>query len=76
MRSRHAALLACAAIAWPATVVAEDEKPLRALLVCGGCCHDYARQKAILTKGISARAQGPAGGQSALRDALLPCARV
>jgi len=30
--------------------------PIRALLVIGGCCHDYARQKDILTKGISARA--------------------
>ena len=25
-----------------------------ALLVIGGCCHDYANQKDILTKGISA----------------------
>jgi type 1 glutamine amidotransferase len=31
-------------------------KPIRALLVIGGCCHDYAKQKDILTKGISARA--------------------
>ncbi len=31
-------------------------KPIRALLVTGGCCHDYPRQKQILTKGISARA--------------------
>jgi type 1 glutamine amidotransferase len=30
--------------------------PIRALLVIGGCCHDYAKQKDILTKGISARA--------------------
>jgi hypothetical protein len=35
---------------------AEDEKPTRALFVCGGCCHDYAKQKDIITKGISARA--------------------
>jgi type 1 glutamine amidotransferase len=33
-----------------------EDKPIRALLVAGGCCHDYARQKDILTKGISARA--------------------
>ena len=26
------------------------------LLVCGGCCHDYAKQKELLTKGISERA--------------------
>ena len=31
-------------------------KPLRALLVLGGCCHDYAIQKELLSKGISARA--------------------
>ena len=30
--------------------------PLRALLVTGGCCHDYQAQKKILTEGISARA--------------------
>ncbi len=35
---------------------AEETKPIRALLVIGGCCHDYARQKDILTKGISERA--------------------
>jgi len=29
---------------------------LRALLVTGGCCHDYQNQKTILTQGISARA--------------------
>src|SRR6516225_3142429 len=35
---------------------AENAKPIRALLVIGGCCHDYAKQKDILTKGISERA--------------------
>src|SRR6516164_11440654 len=36
---------------------AQDKpKAIRALLVIGGCCHDYAKQKDILTKGISARA--------------------
>jgi putative heme-binding domain-containing protein len=34
----------------------KSEKPIRALLITGGCCHDYSRQKLILTKGISARA--------------------
>jgi type 1 glutamine amidotransferase len=33
-----------------------DDKPIRALLVLGGCCHDYAAQKDILTKGISGKA--------------------
>jgi type 1 glutamine amidotransferase len=33
-----------------------SDKPIRALFVCGGCCHDYAKQKDIITQGISARA--------------------
>jgi type 1 glutamine amidotransferase len=32
------------------------DKPIRALLITGGPFHDYAKQKEILTKGISARA--------------------
>ena len=31
-------------------------KPLKALLITGGCCHDYKLQKDILKKGIEARA--------------------
>ncbi|MDX1564296.1 MAG: ThuA domain-containing protein, partial [Phycisphaeraceae bacterium] len=31
--------------------------PLRALMVCGGCCHDYAKQKVILSEEISKRAR-------------------
>jgi len=31
-------------------------KPLRVLLITGGCCHDYARQKDILKTGIEQRA--------------------
>ena len=30
-------------------------EPLRALLVTGGCCHDYGSQKDILKKGLEAR---------------------
>ena len=33
-----------------------DVKPIRALLITGGCCHSYATQKNILKKGIEARA--------------------
>lgn len=36
--------------------LAEDVKPLKVLMVCGGCCHDYENQKMILSEGISARA--------------------
>jgi type 1 glutamine amidotransferase len=39
----------------PATPAAEV-KPLKALLIIGGCCHDYLKQKDILKAGIEARA--------------------
>ncbi len=44
-------------IAFPAprAVAGEVPKPLRVLLVTGGCCHDYGRQKDILKQGIEAR---------------------
>ncbi len=32
-----------------------ESKPLRILLVIGGCCHDYAMQKTILEVGIESR---------------------
>jgi type 1 glutamine amidotransferase len=34
-----------------------EVKPLKVLLVTGGCCHDYDRQKLILSEGIAARAK-------------------
>src|SRR5690349_6581683 len=34
----------------------DGKKPIKALLVIGGCCHDYKKQKDTLAKGISARA--------------------
>jgi type 1 glutamine amidotransferase len=36
--------------------LAENPAPIKALMVCGGCCHDYTAQKKILSEGISARA--------------------
>jgi len=56
-----AAVVACFALllglAPGATSHAQDKPaPIRALLVVGGCCHDYAKQKDLLTAGISARA--------------------
>jgi uncharacterized protein len=35
---------------------AEQPPPLKALLVTGGCCHDFATQKKIISEGVSARA--------------------
>jgi uncharacterized protein len=31
-------------------------QPLKVLMVCGGCCHDYEKQKLILAEGLSSRA--------------------
>src|SRR6476661_9002719 len=39
-----------------AVTLARAAEPLKALLITGGCCHDYEAQKKILTEGISARA--------------------
>jgi hypothetical protein len=33
----------------------EADRPLKALLVTGGCCHDYPRQAEILAKGMAER---------------------
>ena len=35
---------------------AEEVKPLKVLLLVGGCCHDYAKQKDILKAGLEERA--------------------
>ena len=40
----------------PALSAQESAKPLKALLITGGCCHDYLHQKDILKQGIEARA--------------------
>ncbi len=32
-------------------------QPLRALMIAGGCCHDYPNQNTILSKGVSQRAR-------------------
>ena len=48
-------LLALAALVGLTSTLAADQKPLRVLVVAGGCCHDYATQKEVLKKGIEAR---------------------
>lgn len=35
---------------------ADAPKPLKVLLITGGCCHDYAKQKDILKEGLEKRA--------------------
>ncbi|MCE9560736.1 MAG: ThuA domain-containing protein [Planctomycetes bacterium] len=53
-----AILTAAVVVGVPGTAAApaEEVKPIRALLVIGGCCHDYKKQQDLLMKGISARA--------------------
>jgi uncharacterized protein len=48
-------LLSCLLVLAVGTNAAET-KPLHALLVTGGCCHDYESQKKIISQGISSRA--------------------
>jgi putative heme-binding domain-containing protein len=48
---------AAPASATASTKAAAKPRPLKALLVAGGCCHDYAGQHEILRRGIEARAQ-------------------
>ncbi len=48
-------LLALAALAGLTSPLAAEQKPLRVLVVAGGCCHEYATQKEVLKKGIEAR---------------------
>jgi type 1 glutamine amidotransferase len=47
-------LAALLALAFTASA-ADAPKPLRILLITGGCCHDYAKQKDILKAGLEAR---------------------
>src|SRR5688572_27790108 len=53
--ARYSLALACLVAFQNAPIEAADQKPLRALLITGGCCHDYANQKEILKKGLEAR---------------------
>jgi len=51
----HQALIVCTALIGISASGAAP-KPLRALLITGGCCHDYAKQKDILKQGLEERA--------------------
>ncbi|NBV24777.1 MAG: hypothetical protein EBS05_23020 [Proteobacteria bacterium] len=53
MKRLFAGLLALAALT---QAHAAAPKPLRALIIAGGCCHDYAMQPMILKEGLEARA--------------------
>ena len=49
-------LLAAISLSARSTIAAGPPKPLKVLLVCGGCCHDYNSQKELLSKGMMERA--------------------
>ena len=51
-----AGLSICGLLFSAGTTLAQNTKPIKALLILGGCCHDYAQQKDILKKGIEERA--------------------
>jgi len=51
---RHFAALILATVALNSGIIAADA-PLKALLITGGCCHDYKAQKDILKSGLEAR---------------------
>jgi hypothetical protein len=54
-------------LAATAPLFAQDAKPLKVLLITGGCCHDYAKQKDILQKGLEERLNGQ-GNEAAVAD--------
>lgn len=54
-------LLLCLSLAttlcfFRSTDAAEPARPLKVLLIAGGCCHEYGKQKDLLKQGIEARA--------------------
>ncbi|TWI69799.1 type 1 glutamine amidotransferase [Pseudoduganella lurida] len=57
---------------------AEANRPLKVLIVSGGCCHDYAQQRQLLEEGLKARMAvqvshvyyDPKPGEQATRPAL------
>ncbi len=51
-----ALLAASLVLGSPFTRAADAPKPIKILLLTGGCCHDYKAQKDILKKGLEARA--------------------
>ncbi|MEZ6091056.1 MAG: ThuA domain-containing protein [Pirellulaceae bacterium] len=45
-------LIVCILASVSSVVIADDAKPIRALLITGGCCHDYDAQINILKNGL------------------------
>jgi type 1 glutamine amidotransferase len=55
---RTLCLLLAALTSYAPVALAQEAapKPLKALLIAGGCCHDYAKQQLAISQGIQARA--------------------
>ena len=43
-------------VLWAAPPAVSAAEPIKALLIAGGCCHDYPNQNKIIPDGVSARA--------------------
>src|SRR6185437_480989 len=60
MKFRTAWLLLAAVAVCPLFVdpagADETVRPLKVLLIAGGCCHDYGKQKDVLKEGLESRA--------------------
>jgi type 1 glutamine amidotransferase len=56
MKLRLLPALTVSVLAFAVATSLQAADPLKVLLVTGGCCHDYAKQKDILKEGIEARA--------------------
>ena len=56
MTIRFALGLLCCLAFTTALLRAAEPKPLKAMLITGGCCHDYAKQGQLLKAGLEARA--------------------
>ena len=57
MKTTFAKFLVLAVLLCNVTIGQESKpKTIRALLIAGGCCHDYAKQQEALCKGIQSRA--------------------
>ena len=71
-------LAAALALAAMAPAGADAVKPVKILIVSGGCCHDYAQQRKLLEEGLKARMDAEVGhvyydpkpGEQATRPAL------
>jgi type 1 glutamine amidotransferase len=51
----QAVLALCATVVFTQTSAAQAPKPLKIMLLTGGCCHDYKAQTEILKKGLEER---------------------